>query len=228
MLVSKPDVVVYMITVMLLVISTARIHVAIINDLATVQQVRIAAEIALDDAERIRDDSEERALIAEENALFVAERALVAIDSLIAAESVRDANGNATAEDAPSYSFDAPTADAGQSKHAGWRQQRVCETKTQRRSGVTAKLCVDELLATEAGWRNLLERLRSSVAADPGSGRVAHLGYRTTLHDAAILATVAFCHTTPRPQREILPSIFRTSGTSWFWLKDKTPDIHSE
>jgi hypothetical protein len=176
MLVSKSDVAIFTIMVILLVISHARVHGAIVNDLATVRQVRIAAEIALIDAKRIRDDSEERALIAEENALFVAERALVPVDALIAAESVRDANGDVTAEDAPSYSFNAPTADARQSKHAGWRQERVCETKTLRRSGVTANLC--ELLAmTEADWRYLLERLRSSVVTD-GSDRVATLAYR--------------------------------------------------
>jgi hypothetical protein len=198
MLVSKSDVAIFTITVILLVISHARIHGAIINDVATVRQVRIAAEIALIDAERICDDSEERALIAEETALFVAERALVTVDALIAAENFRYANGNVTAEDAPSYSFNAPTADARQFKHADWRQQRVCETKTLRRSGVTVK-CVDELLAmTDADWRNLLERLRSSVAAD-GSDRVAPLGYyRQIAHNGYwILATIA---SAARPQ----------------------------
>jgi hypothetical protein len=193
MLVSKTDVAIFMIMVILLVISHARVHGAIINDLATVRQVRIAAEIALIDAERIRDDSEERALIAEENALFVAERALVTVDALIAAESFRDATGDITAEDAPSYSFNAPTANARQSKHPGLRQERVCETKTLRCSGITAKLCVDELVAmTEADWRKLLERLRSSVAAD-GSDRVAPLGYHRQLaHNGYwILATIA-------------------------------------
>jgi hypothetical protein len=117
MLVSKSDVVLFTITVILLVISHARIHGAIINELATVRQVRIAAEIALIDAERIRDDSEERALIAEENAPFVAERALVTVDTLIAAESFRDANGDVTAEDTRWHTFNAATADARQSKH---------------------------------------------------------------------------------------------------------------
>jgi hypothetical protein len=178
MLVSKSDVAIFTMTVILLVISHARVHGAIISDRATVRQVRIAAEIALIDAKRIRDDSEERAVIAQENALFVAERALVTVDALIAAESFRDANGDVTAKDAPSYSFNASTANARQSKHAGLRQERVCETKTLRRSGVTANLC--ELLAmTEADWRDLLERLRASVAAD----RVARLGYRTAVHN---------------------------------------------